>query len=90
MKHDISAQPGYKPNAPERIYGWLNNQMSVARHYGGLKYMGHDYIIAEHEPQQPLVRLDVVKREVLEAKDARKAIKQFSVFQANKAQGELI
>ena len=90
MKHDISAQPGYKPNAPERIYGWLDSQMSIARHYGGMKHMGHEYIIAEHEPRQPLVRLDVVKREALEVKEARNAAKQFAALQANKAQGELI
>ena len=32
--------------APERIHGWQHNQMSVARHYGGLRYMGHEYTIA--------------------------------------------
>ncbi len=26
--------------APERIYGWLDTQLSIARHYGGCKYNG--------------------------------------------------
>ena len=56
-------------NAPERIYNWQHNQMSIARHYGGLTYQGHTYTIAPHEKGQPLVRADVIKRE---AKEARK------------------
>lgn len=57
-----------KPNAPERIYGWLNTQLSIARHYGGCKYNGHDYSIAPNEDGQPLVRMDVLKRERKQAK----------------------
>ena len=57
-----------KPNAPERIYGWLNTQLSIARHYGGCKYNGHDYCIAPNEAGQPLVRVDVLKRERKQAK----------------------
>jgi hypothetical protein len=69
--------------APERIYNWQHNQMSIARHYGGLTYQGHAYTIAPHEKGQPLVRADVIKRE---AKDARKVVREAN--QAN--QGELI
>lgn len=54
--------------APERIYGWLNTQLSIARHYGGCKYNGHDYSIAPNEEGQPLVRMDVLKRERKQAK----------------------
>ena len=57
-----------KPQAPERIYNWLDTQMSIARHYGGLTYMGHSYSIAFHEAGAPLVRADVLTRE---AKAAR-------------------
>lgn len=65
-----------KDIAPERIYGWMDSQMSIARHYGGLKYMGHDYQIAYLEPKQPLVRVDVLKREIKSVKESRdKAIK---------------
>lgn len=55
-------------NAPERIYGWLDTQLSIARHYGGCKYNGHDYSIALNEEGQPLVRIDVLKRERKQAK----------------------
>ena len=58
---------------PERIYNWLDSQMSVARYYGGLTYMGHSYYVAPTEPGSPLVRADVLKREAKEAKAAAKA-----------------
>ena len=65
------------PEAPERIHGWQHNQMSVARHYGGLRYMGHEYTIAYAEPGTPLVRGDVIKAEAkakkLAAKEAAQA-----------------
>jgi len=63
--------------APERIHGWQHSQMSVARHYGGLRYMGHEYTIAYAEPGTPLVRWDVMKAEAkakkLVAKEAAQA-----------------
>ncbi len=37
--------------------------MSIARHYGGVNYMGHAYVIASDEQGQPLVRTDVLKAE---------------------------
>jgi len=62
---------------PERIYGWMDSQLSLARHYGGLRYQGCDYQIAYLEDKQPLVRVDVLKREakakVKLAKQCRKA-----------------
>lgn len=56
---------------PERIYGWLNSQLSIARHYGGCRYNGAYYFVAYTEDGQPLVRADVLKREQREkrAKD---------------------
>lgn len=45
--------------APERIYGWRDTQLSIARFYGGLRYNGHSYVIAFDEENEPLVRLDV-------------------------------
>jgi hypothetical protein len=53
--------PQRKP--PERIYGWLNGHLSIARHYGGCEFNGHKYVIAYDEPDQPLVRWDVLQRE---------------------------
>ena len=61
--------------APERIYGWRDSQMSIARHYGGLRYQGHEYKIAYVEHGQPLVRMDVLAREAKERKAADKAAK---------------
>lgn len=81
---DIDALIAAKP--PERIYGWLDNQMSIARYYGGLTYQGHDYTIAPGEPGQPLVRNDVIQREAKERRATDKAAKE----QAKKAQGELL
>ncbi len=44
---------------PERIYGWMDSQLSIARFYGGIKYNGAEYVIAPDEDGQPLVRMDV-------------------------------
>ena len=59
-----------KPEPPERIYGWLDSQLSIARHYGHIRFQGVEYVVAYDEKDQPLVRADVLKRE---AKAARKA-----------------
>ena len=72
--------------APERIYGWMESQLSLARHYGGCKYQGADYMIAYHEDGQPLVRADVIKREAKEAGEKAKAEKKA----AKEKQGELL
>lgn len=58
--------------APERIYNWLDSQLSIARHYGAIDYKGHRYIVAWGEPGQPLVRPDVLAREAKEARDAKR------------------
>jgi hypothetical protein len=60
-------------NAPDRIYGWLDTQMSIARYSGGLTYMGHSYYVNPKEAGSPLVRSDVLAREAKEAKAAVKA-----------------
>lgn len=54
---------------PERIHNWQHTQLSIARHYGGIKYNGRSYTIAANEPGQPLVRWDVIKREARSKKD---------------------
>lgn len=73
-------------SAPERIHGWQQSQLSIARHYGGLTYQGHDYQIAYSELDTPLVRVDVLAREAKEAKAASKADKQA----ITEKQGELL
>ena len=46
--------------APERIYHWLNSQLSIARFAGSITINGATYIVATHEEGQPLVRQDVL------------------------------
>lgn len=65
-------------DAPERIYGWLNSQLSIARIFGGCRYAGAHYVIDYAAEGQPLVRVDVVaaERKVARAQaraDAEKA-----------------
>lgn len=49
--------------APEKIYNWRDTQLSIARHYGGLKFRGASYTIDVNDPDQPLVRDDILKAE---------------------------
>jgi len=65
-----SARPLNPSEPPERIYGWLDSLLSIARHYGGLTYQGHSYLIDYKAEGQPLVRSDVIQREV-KAQNAR-------------------
>ena len=58
---------------PERIHGWQDTQLSIARFSGGITYQGHTYIIAVAEKGAPLVRDDVLVREAKERKAAYKA-----------------
>ena len=79
-----------QPMPPERIYGWLDSQLSLARHYGGVKYMGHDYQIAYLEPKEPLVRVDVLKREIKSAKESRAEVIKFLAENSKASQGALL
>ena len=79
-----------KPMPPERIYGWLNSQLSIARHYGGMTYMGHDYQIAYLEPKEPLVRVDVLKREIKSAKESRAEVIKLMAQNSKESQGVLL
>ena len=71
---------------PERIHGWQDSQLSIARFYGGITYQGHHYTIAVAEKGAPLVRDDVLVREAKERRAANKAAKA----QAAKQQEQLI
>jgi hypothetical protein len=75
---------------PERIYNWLNTQMSIARYSGGLTYMGHSYYVAPTEECAPLVRADVLKRERSEKIAEIKAAKQVANLKSQQAQGALL
>lgn len=67
--------------APERIYHWLDSQLSIARFYGGIDYNGVRYSISLNEPGQPLVRDDVLARE---AKEARASKRKSAADEASK------
>lgn len=75
---------------PDRIFGWLNSQMSIARHYGGLTYMGERYVIDEHTEGQPLVRLSVLAAEGVAKRLAAKKDKQALIESMKANQGELL
>ncbi len=60
-------------NHPERIYHWLNSQLSIARFAGSISINGATYVVATHEEGQPLVRQDVL---AAEAKVKEKGEKQ--------------
>lgn len=87
---DQRRNPQGPPNPPERIHGWLNTQLSLARHYGGCTYQGRDYVIAVNEPGQPLVRVDVLQAEAKAKLEADKAAKAARKQDAQAAQGGLL
>ena len=71
---------------PERIHGWQDSQLSIARFCGGITYQGHSYVIVATEAGAPLVRADVLAREA----KARKAADKAAQAQAAKQQEQLI
>jgi hypothetical protein len=89
MTPAITTSPG-QPTPPDRIYGWLDTQMSVARHYGGITYQGVSYVIDMQDPEQPLVRQDVLVSEIRAAKKALLDKSKAAVERAAGAQVVLI
>jgi hypothetical protein len=61
--------------APEKIHGWMDTQLSIARFYGGLRYMGYQYWVDFAAPDRPLVRTDVLKAERAAKAEAAKAVR---------------
>ena len=59
-------------NHPERIYHWLDSQLSIARFAGSITINGTVYIVAAHEEGQPLVRQDVLFAEAKAKKEGEK------------------
>ena len=57
---------------PERIYNWLDSQLSIARFAGSITINGATYIVATHEEGQPLVRQDVLMAEAKTKKEEEK------------------
>lgn len=72
-----------------KLYGWRDSQLSVARHYGGCKYNGASYTIDVNDPDQPLVRDDILKSE-LKFKKADVKAKKLVNDQANKEMKKLM
>ena len=62
-------------NHPERIYHWLDSQLSIARFAGSITINGTAYIVATHEEGQPLVRQDVLFAEA-KAKAKKEGVKK--------------
>jgi hypothetical protein len=64
-------------NAPDRIYGWKDAQLSLARHYGGCTFGGFDYVIDHSYPghpfHAPLVKVSVLAAEAKSKKSLEKA-----------------
>ena len=62
-------------NAPEKIYDWMNSQLSIARFYGGIDFNGYRYVIDMGDPAHPLVRQDLLKKVKKEAKKVERSEK---------------
>ena len=75
---------------PERIHGWQHTQMSIARFSGSIRYNGHGYTIAYDEPDQPLVRDDVLRRDAKAASEAKAEACKAAKQRAKAAHGGLI
>ena len=60
---------------PERIYNWLDSQLSIARFAGSITINGAPYVVAMDEEGQPLVRQDVLAAEAKAKAQAQKAAK---------------
>lgn len=70
---------------PNRIYGWLNSQLSIARHYGGCEINGRSYAIRYDLEGQPLEEI-VKKPKVKKLAKAKVMRDMFEEIQRGKAQ----
>jgi|GEM_PF-2962015 len=72
----------------DKIYGWTESQLSIARRYGGIVIQGMQYYIDRTDPEMPLVRVGVkpyaanIKAEKQKAnrEQAEKAVKAQEVM----------
>ena len=74
--------------APEEIHGISNSQLSVARHFGGCKYMGASYHY--DSSQDALIRMDVWLKRMREDSAAGKAAREAEKAKWLALQGKLI
>lgn len=54
---------------PHRIYGWLESQLSIARHYGGCTINGKTYRIRYDLEGQPLEEQPMKRKTKREKRD---------------------
>lgn len=75
----------------DRIIGWKNSHLSIARHYGGIRINGVMYVIENpDDPNSALVNADVLKRELGAKKAAKRMAKIEAANKARLAQGALL
>lgn len=73
-------------NTPDRFYRVSHSQLSIARHYGGVKVNGVYYVF--DPTTDTLIREDVLKREQAAARQDLKARKTMAVKRQRKLFGE--
>ena len=78
------------PGPPDRIFGWRDSQLSIARFYGGCVYQNENYVIDTDTEGEPLVRLSVLASENVNRRLAAKAAKTDEKQRALDAQGDLL
>ena len=67
-------------NAPDKIYGWMDSQLSIARFYGGINFNGHHYVIDESDPKRPLVKQATIKKKKSKRPTKEEAQKNFEAM----------
>jgi hypothetical protein len=74
LKSILNSSQGALLASQDRIYNWLDTQLSIARHYGGINIQGVGYVIDDtykgHSNKAPLVKETVLKAEKKAAKEA--------------------
>jgi hypothetical protein len=71
------------PDTPERIYNVSKSQLSIARHYGGIKFNGAYYTYFPEEDM--LVREDVLKKDKKQQAAQRRTERMRRVAQQEQA-----
>lgn len=76
---------------PKRIYNWQHSQLSIARHYGGCKVNGVEYIIRYDLEGQPLEEMQMkAKAKKSKSQTPRQELEDLfsQAFAESKAKGE--
>ena len=89
-KAEMISKKFHQQPPAERIYGWMDSQLSVARFYGGMTMHGHRYMIDYDAEGHPLVRADVLEADAKAKKLALKAKRASEKQAAIDAQGVML